>query len=78
MVKGERSALLYFTPLPVLFPITMFEAFLFTFPSPFFATVVVFVPRLITLFQTFLIVVTAMTDAMMLFGLRLRHQAGVT
>ena len=48
--------------------VTFFKAFLFAFPSPLFAAVVVFVARLTALSQTFLIMMTTMTDAMMLLG----------
>ena len=44
----------------------MVEAFLFPLPRPLFATMVVLVARLVTLAQTFLIMVTAMAHAMML------------
>jgi hypothetical protein len=62
-------------PLHRLFPITFFEAFLFTFPSPFFASVVVWVARLITLAHTSFIMSTAMTNATMLPPC-LRHYRG--
>jgi len=51
---------------PRLFPAAFVETFIFTFPSPFFATVVVRVARLITLFQAFSIAVMTMTGAIML------------
>jgi hypothetical protein len=66
-LQGMLSqALPCLTLLPRIFPITFIEAFLFTFPSPFFAAVVVFVARLIALSHTFLIMLTTMMNAMML------------